>query len=331
MSTSSNNDILLAISTPPFWHCGRTIRKNSLHTLIALTPAVIMSLLQWGMPAARVMALAVLAAMATEAVCQTLMKQKRSQDNGTAAITGLLLAFLLPASAPWWLVVIGAACAMGIGRMAFGGYGANQVNATLVGWAMIFVSFPFLMDPTASQLQTTLADPLLKLKYFGAEAVADISVIDLLLGNQLGGLGSSQVGALLLGGIYLVLRGVVRWEIALSFLGGTFLAATCLHLVDGSLYAGPFFHMGTGSTVLAAFFLATEDSCSPHRRLPMLLYGLTGGILVVLIRAFGSYTDGAPFAVMLINLLAPMFALIRSHPFGTGPRKAGSADWRTRA
>ena len=331
MSTSSNNDDLLAISTPPFWHCGRTIRRNSFHTLLALTPAVIMSLMQWGLPAARVMALAVLAAMGTEAVCQILMKQKLSQDNGTAAITGLLLAFLLPASAPWWLVVIGAACAMGIGRMAFGGYGANQVNATLVGWAMIFVSFPSLMDPTASQLQATLIDPLLRLKYFGAEAAADVSVFDLLLGNQLGGLGSSQVGALLFGGIYLALRGVIRWEIALSFLGGTFLAATCLHLADGTLYAGPFFHMGTGSTVLAAFFLATEDSCSPHRRLPMLLYGLTGGILVVLIRAFGSYTDGAPFAVMLINLLAPMFALIRSHPFGTRPRKAGSTDGRTRA
>ena len=77
--------------------------------------------------------------------------------------------------------------------------------------------------------------------------------------------------------------------------------------------------------MLAAFFLATEDSCSPHRRLPMLLYGLTGGILVLLIRTFGIYTDGAPFAVMLINLLAPMFALIRSHPFGTKPGKAARA------
>ena len=331
MSTSSNNDILLAISTPPFWHCGRTIRRNSFHTLLALTPAVIMSLMQWGLPAARVMALAVLAAMGTEAVCQILMKQKLSQDNGTAAITGLLLAFLLPASAPWWLVVIGAACAMGIGRMAFGGYGANQVNATLVGWAMIFVSFPFQMDAAASLLQTDLIDPLLKLKYFGADAVADISLFDLLLGRQLGGLGSSQVGALLIGGIYLALRGVIRWEIALSFIIGTFLAATCLHFADSSLYAGPFFHLGTGSTILAAFFLATEDSCSPHRPLPMVLYGLTGGVLVILIRAFGSYADGAPFAVMLINLLAPMFALIRSHPFGTRPSKAGAADWRTRA
>ena len=103
-----------------------------------------------------------------------------------------------------------------------------------------------------------------------------------------------------------------------------FLSASVLHLTDPAQNAGPLFHIFSGSTVLAAFFLATEDSCCPHRRLPMLLYGLTGGILVLLIRTFGIYTDGAPFAVMLINLLAPMFALIRSYPFGTGPRrKAG--------
>ena len=326
MSKSSNSDILLAISTPPFWHCGRTIHKQSFHTLLALTPAVILSLIQWGIPAARVMALAVLTALITEAICQILMKQKLSQDNGTAAITGLLLAFLLPASAPWWLVILASACAMGIGRMAFGGYGANQVNATLVGWALVFVSFPFQMDATASLLQTSLIDPLLRAKYFGAAAVADISLFDLLLGRQLGGLGSAQTGALFLGGMYLALRGVIRWEISMAFLLGVFVAASTLHVMDSALYAGPLFHIFSGSTVLAAFFLATEDSCCPHRRLPMLLYGLTGGILVILIRTFGVYTDGAPFAVMLINLLAPMFALIRSHPFGTRPRKAKNKD-----
>lgn len=321
---NSNSDILLAISTPPFWHCGRTIRKNSIHTLAALAPAAVLSLIQWGMPAARVMALSVVTALVTEAVCQILMKQKLSQDNGTAAITGLLLAFLLPVSAPWWLVIIAAACAMGIGRMAFGGYGANQVNATLVGWALVFISFPLYMDPTASVLHTSLIDPLFKAKYFGGAAVADFPLSDLLLGRQLGGLGAVQTGALFLGGMYVALRGVIRWEIPFSFLLGVFLSASVLHLTDPAQNAGPLFHIFSGSTVLAAFFLATEDSCCPHRRLPMLLYGLTGGILVLLIRTFGIYTDGAPFAVMLINLLAPMFALIRSYPFGTGPRrKAG--------
>ena len=320
--SQSNNDILLAISTPPFWHCGRTIRQNSLHTLLALAPAAALSLIQWGVPAARVMALSMVAAIVTEAVCQILMKQKLSQDNGTAAVTGLALAFLLPASAPWWLTLIAAVCAMGVGRMAFGGYGATQVNAALVGWALVFVSFPIPMDPNAAVLHTSLADPLFRAKFFGGAAAADFPLADLLLGRQLGGLGATQTGALFLGGLYLALRGVIRWEIPCAFLAGTFLVASAFHLADPELYAGPLFHIFSGSTVFAAFFLATEDSCCPHRRLPMTLYGLTGGALVMLIRVFGVYADGAPFAVMLINLLAPMFALIRSHPFGTGPRKA---------
>lgn len=334
MSNPGNSDILLAISTPPFWHCGRTIHKHSLHTLLALAPAALLSILQWGVPAVRVMALAVLTALVTEAVCQTLMKRKLTQDNGTAAITGLLLAFLLPASAPWWLVALGSACAIGIGRMAFGGYGANQVSATLVGWALIFVSFPAFMDPTSSMLQTSLFDPLLRVKYFGSAAAADLSLTDLLLGRQLGGLGAAQSGALLLGGLYLVLRGVVRWEIPLAFLTGVLAAASALHLMNGALYAGPLVHLASGSTVLAAFFLATEDSCSPHRRIPMLCYGLIGGVLVMLIRTFGIYTDGAPFAVMLINLLAPLFTLIRSRPFGARhgrKNKAAAEERRTEA
>ena len=183
--SQSNNDILLAISTPPFWHFGRTIRKNSLHTLVALAPAAILALVHWGVPAMRVMALSVFVAMLTEALCQTLMKQKLSQNNGTAAVTGLVLSFLLPASAPWWLVVIGAAAAIGIGRMAFGGYGANQVSAALVGWALIFVSFPVQMDPSASLLGSTLVDPLFRAKFFGGAAVADFSLLDLLAGNQI--------------------------------------------------------------------------------------------------------------------------------------------------
>lgn len=324
------NDTLLAISTPPFWHCGRTVQKNSLHTLLALAPAALLALLQWGIPAMRVMALAVLACLATEALCQTLMKRKLSQSDGTAAVTGLVLAFLLPASAPWQLVLLASVCALGIGRMAFGGYGSNQVNAALVGWALVFVSFPTFMDASSSLLQTSLPDPLFQIKYFGSAAAENFSLLDLLLGKHLGGLGATQSGALLLGGLYLAARGVIRWEIPFSFLLGVVLASTALHLADSALYAGPGVHLAGGSTVLAAFFLATEDSCCPHRRIPMLLYGLLGGALTVLFRAFGMYSDGAPFAVMLINLLAPQFTLVRTPPFGSRHGKK-ARSWRKKA
>jgi electron transport complex protein RnfD len=313
----SNNDILLAISVPPFWHCGRTISGNSRIMLTALLPVVLMGVLYWGIPAARVIALAVFSAMVTEAFCQKLRNLPCTLHNGTAAITGLLLAFLLPASAPWWLVILGSVCAIGLGRMAFGGFGANPVCATLVGWALIFVSFPVQMDAGSALLHTEFLDPLLQLKVFGAESIADISSLNLLLGMQLGGLGASQSGLLLLAGIYLSARGVIRWEISISFLLGVILAATIIQRMDPLLYAGPMFHVCAGSTILSAFFLATEDSCCPHRPFPMFLYGMTGGVLVMLIRTFGVYTDGAPFAVMLINLLSPMFGLIPTRPFGS--------------
>jgi len=320
MNDSDKKEILLAISVPPFWHCGRTVRSQSIHMLIALTPAVLLALLHWGLPAARVMALSMLVSMATEAACQKLMEQKISLEDGTAAITGLLLAFLLPATAPWWLVIIAAICAMGIGRMAFGGLGSAPVNATLVGWAMVFVSFPVALDPSASLLTSEFIDPLVKLKNFGAASLSDVSMFDLLAGRQLGGLGATQSAALLLGGLYISARGIVQWQVPAAFLMGTFLTATCFWLADSTLYASPVFHLFTGSTILAAFFLATEASCSPHRPLPMLIYGFIGGALVILIRIFGVYADGAPFAVMLINLLAPMCAVIPSYPFGTKRR-----------
>lgn len=321
MSASLNKDILLAMSVPPFWHCGRTVRGNSLHTLAALAPALLMSMLLWGLPSLRVAALAMFTSMLTEFLCQKAMHRRCTQDDGTAAVTGMAFAFLLPAGAPWWLVVTGAAMGMGLGRMAFGGFGSNPVNAALVGWALVFVSFPAHMDAMSTMLMAEYADPLFRLKYFGADAVADIPLWQLLAGLQLGGLGSSQAGLLFLGGIYLIFRGVIRWEIASSFLLGTFITAGCFWAADPSQYASPLFHICTGSTMLAAFFLATEDSCCPHRRLPMFLYGLVGGALVVIIRIFGIYTDGAPFAVMLINLLAPMFGLVKTRPFGM--RKGG--------
>lgn len=320
MNDVDKKEPLLAISVPPFWHCGRTVRSCSIQMFIALAPAVLLALYHWGLPAARVMALAMIVSMATEAFCQKLMGVKISLEDGTAAITGLLLAFLLPATAPWWLVVIAAICAMGVGRMAFGGLGAAPVNATLVGWAMVFVSFPVALDPSASLLTSSFVDPLVKLKAFGASSLGDISVLDLMLGKQLGGLGATQSLALFIGGVFICARGLVQWQVPVSFLMGTLCTSACFWLVDSSLYASPVFHLFTGSTILAAFFLATEASCSPHRPLPMLIYGFIGGSLVILIRIFGIYADGAPFAVMLINLLAPMCAVIPSYPFGTKRR-----------
>lgn len=318
MSNSEKN-ILFAMSAAPFWHCGRTITKNSIHYMVALMPVVFMAVWHWGIPALGVMALSVLTAMLTEELWTRIMKRPSTIIDGTAAVSGLLLACLMPATAPYWLVVLGAFCAISFGKMVFGGYGANPVNTTLVGWAMVFVSFPIFMDPNSMLLQTDFIDPLVRLKYFGADALASapFTTFGLMTGQQIGALGASQVLLLFLGGIYLLARGVIRWEISLFFIIGVLLVAGILNAIDPSKYANPFFHLLTGSTILCAFFLATEFACVPDRPLGMILFGLTGGALVVIIRTYGVYADGAPFAVMLINLLCPYFDMImKPKPFG---------------
>lgn len=315
----SNMDkkILFSMSAAPFWHCGRTVRGNSIHTVIALALVLIMAFWHWGLPVLGVVALSCLVSMLTEEFWNKVMGRSSTLTDGTAFVSGMLLACLLPATAPYWLVIIGAFCAITFGKMAFGGYGANPVCTVVVGWAMIFVSFPIYMDPNAMLLQTDFIDPLVRLKYFGpANVEASIHFSELLLGKQIGALGAAQNLGIILGGIYLLARGVIRLEIVVSFVFGVLFLGGILNMVNPEVYANPVYHILTGSTLFCAFFLATEFSGAPDRPLGMILYGLCGGMLVIIIRTYGIYTDGAPFAVMLINLLSPYFDMIQPKPFG---------------
>lgn len=315
----SNMDkkILFSMSAAPFWHCGRTVQGNSIHTLVALVLVIAMAFWHWGISVFGVVALSVLVSMLTEELWNKVMGRNSTIMDGTAAVSGVLLACLLPANAPFWLVILGAFCAITFGKMAFGGYGANPVSTVCVGWAMIFVSFPIYMDANAMLLQTEFIDPLVRLKYFGPDfMMSSVTFTDLLLGRQIGGLGAAQNLAIIVGGLYLIAKGIIRLEIVIAFIAGILLLGGILNIVDPEQYVNPFYHVLTGSTLLCAFFLATEFSSAPDRVIGMILYGLAGGMLVVTIRTFGVYTDGAPFAVMLINLLSPYFDMIQPKPFG---------------
>ncbi len=316
MSSKDTQSLLLTASAPPFWHCGHTVRTTNVEMLLALAPAAIMAIWHWGMPAARVMALAMVAGIAVEALCQKIMQREVTVDDFSAASTCLMFSFLLPASAPWWLVVLGATLAMSLGKAVFGGLGANPVNSALVGWACVYTSWPVLLEPNTMQLDTFFQDPLILSKYFGPDAVAGMNPATLLAGEQIGGLGSSQGWALLLGGLFLLARRNVRWEIPVAFFLGVILCGSLFLGMDSTRYASPLFHLCTGATLLCGFFLAPEWASSPSRRLPMLLYGLFAGMLVVVIRSCGIYADGAPFAVLLANLLAPLLDGIAPKPFG---------------
>lgn len=312
---------LFVVETPPYMHSLYTINSMMRDTLIALLPAGLLALFVYGMPAFRVMALAAASAVFAEALWQRLLGQPIRVYDATAFVSGLLLAFLLPAGAPWWLVVTGSAVTIILGKQVFGGLGANPLCPPLVGWAVLTIAWPLYMDPSAMNLQSSFIDPLIRMKYFGYEALSD-GAFSLLCGRQLGGLGSSQIAAVLLGGVFLVWRRAVRWEIPLAFIVGAFATGLVFWLfgadwgVNPANTPPPHLYLLTGSTLFVAFFLATDHSSSPVATFGMMAYGLLGGCMLVLIRIFGVYPDGAPFAVLVAALGTPLFDLIRTAPYG---------------
>lgn len=306
---------VLSVTSPPHWHCGRTVQGVMLDYIIALVPAVLLALYHFGFDALRVVSLSCVTAVVVEAACLKIMERDVSVDDYSALLIGLLFAFLLPAAAPWWLVMFGAAVSVLLGKMAFGGLGANPVCAPVVGWAALRISWPDAMNANVTMLQSPLENPLTQLKYLGLDGVS-VGLGDMLVGNQLGNLGSTQVIALLIGAAFLLLRRDMQLHIPLSFLGGVFLTALIYWGIDSSVYASPLFHLLAGSTIFGAFFLATDPSSSPVGSAAMIVYGLLGGALVVIIRVYGIYPDGVVFAVLLANLFTPLFDLIKPKPFG---------------
>ena len=320
--TPLNTRPQFVVDTPPYMHRGYTMSGMMRDTLIALLPAAALAAYYFGIPALRVMALAAGTACLTEAIWQKLLGREIRVYDGTALATGLFFAFLLPAGAPWWLVVTGASLSIIFGKQIFGGLGCNPLCPPLVGWAIMTVAWPTFMDPTAMNLHSTFIDPLVRMKYFGWASLAPGSELSLLLGEQLGGLGSAQTGAVLLGGLYLVARKTVRWEIPVAYLIGV-LGLGFLFFQFGEAMGvnpastpPPYLYLLTGSTLFAAFFLATDHPSSPVATGGMFVYGIFAGCMTVLIRVFGMYPDGAPFAVLLAGLITPMCDLIRVAPYG---------------
>lgn len=316
MASQDISKKIYSVATAPLWHSGRTLQKNMLQTLLALLPVIAMAVYRYGYDAVEVMAWAGLTAVVTEALVQKIMKQAPTSDDFSALVDGLLFAFLLPGTAPVWMVVIGSAIMIILGRMVFGGYGGSPICAPALGWAVLAISWPDFMDLNGMLLKWDLIEPLSELKYFGLDAISSVTPMSLLLGENLGALGASQALMVLVGGVYLLSRGVLRWFIPVSFLAGVVLTGLVYNLIDPQLYASPLFHLLSGSTLLAAFFLMPYPSSSPVWRLPMLLFGFFGGVMVIIIRTYGVYPDGVPFAILLANLCTPLFDLIQPKPFG---------------
>jgi electron transport complex protein RnfD len=308
------------VSHAPFWHNGSSVTERFYNIMIAALPAVVLGITQYGIPAIGVVALSVSSAVFWELAMNYLNRRPITIADGNAALIGLLLAMVLPATTPWWAVLTGTFIAVIVGKQIFGGIGSNAFNPVMLAVAILMVSWKDLFDFDQAllnyDLDMVMVYPLAAVKHFGVEAIDSFNMWDLLLGRQSGAIGSTFGLGLIVGGVYLIMRGFIRWEISVSFLLGIFLTAGIFNLSAPDRFVGPVFHLVTGYTLIGAFFLATEDSSSPVNFIPMLIYGAAGGIMTVLIRNIGAHIDGVVYAILTINLVNPLLDKIRPKAIG---------------
>ena len=313
----------LIVSPSPHIHGGDSISKNMYGVLIALVPAFLVSLYYFGLGALIVTATSVVACVLFEYLIQKfLMKKEPTVCDGSAILTGVLLAFNLPSNLPVWIILIGALAAIGIGKMSFGGLGNNIFNPALVGRVFLLISFPAQMTmwPEVGQLtaytDATTGATVLSLMNEGALDKLP-TLVDMLLGKMGGSLGEVSALALLLGLVFMLWKKIITWQIPVSILLTVFVFTGIMHLVNPVQYASPFVHLLSGGLMLGAIFMATDYVTSPMSKNGMLVYGVGIGILTTVIRLFGAYPEGMSFAILIMNAFTPLInSYIKPKHFG---------------
>lgn len=320
----------LFISNSPHVHSGDSVKKNMYGVLIALVPAFIASLVVFGMGALIVTLTSVAACVFFEwAIVKFLLKKDTcTVCDGSAILTGVLLAFNLPSNLPLWIIIIGALFAIGVGKMSFGGLGCNPFNPALVGRVFLLLSFPVQMTswPVAAQFDaTTAATPLALIKAGNFEALPD--TLSLLLGNGAATVGAGCIGevselALIIGLIYMLWKKIITWHVPVSILLTVFVFAGIMHWINPTEFASPLYHLASGGLLLGACFMATDYVTSPMNHRGMLIYGVCIGLLTVIIRLFGAYPEGMSFAILIMNAFTPLInTYVKPKRFGEVVKK----------
>ena len=318
----------LTVSLSPHAYGRFSVEKIMYGVVIALLPALAAGVYVFGISALVITAVAVFSCVAFEFLIQKyLLKVPVSALDGSAVITGMLLAFNLPSQLPLWIVVVGSLFAIAVAKMSFGGLGNNPFNPALAARVFLLISFPVQMTswPKPFALDgVTTATPLGILKE-GASAgrgVIDMmpelpSYLDLFLGRMGGCIGEVSACAILLGFLYLLWKKVITWHIPVSMVSAVFAFTGILWLIDPMKYADPLFHILSGGVMLGAVFMATDYVTSPMTKKGMMIYGALIGILTVLIRTFGAYPEGVSFAILIMNAFVPLInRSCKPHRFG---------------
>jgi electron transport complex protein RnfD len=324
---------LLNISPSPHVHGRETTQKLMFGVIIALMPALFTSIFYFGSGAIIVTSASIISCVSFEYLIQRfILKKPISITDGSALVTGLLLAFNLPSNIPVYMVVIGSLIAIGVAKMTFGGLGNNPFNPALAGRVFMLISFPVQMTswPVPSGFSTgytdaiTGATPLAIIKegIKNGESLSQLmekvpTTMHLLLGKMGGSMGEVAALALLIGFGWMLYKKIITWHIPVSILATVAIFTTILWLVNPEKNADPVFHLLTGGVMLGAIFMATDYVTSPMSKKAMLLFGFGIGVLTVIIRVFGAYPEGVSFAILIMNAFVPLMnTYIKPKQFG---------------
>ncbi len=295
----------LFVSPSPHIRTKETVKNIMWDVVIALTPAMIASIYFFGMNAVSVISVSVLSAVVSEALVQKLMKRKVKISDGSAVITGILFALVVPPALPWWLTMIGSSVSIIIGKMVFGGLGHNVFNPALVGRAFLTASWPVAMTTWLGTDGKVGATVLGTLKQQGMDNVLSMfgtkgkMYLDLFLGNVGGSLGETSALALLLGAGYLFYKKQITWHVPVSYIGTVFVLTTLFG-------QDPLLHILSGGLMIGALFMATDMVTSPYTAKGKLIFGLGAGILVTWIRMKGGYPEGVCYSILIMNGVVPL-------------------------
>ena len=304
----------LLVSPSPHLHTKTSTKSLMRDVVIALMPAVIVSILFYGWSSMLLMAVSIASCLLVELfITRFLLKKPSTIADCSALVTGILLALNLPAATPWWVVFIGSVVAIGVAKMTFGGLGQNLFNPALVGRVFLLISFPTYMTDWAKPNgfignfdAFTGATPLGLAKEGGVEAIAGIDYCDMLFMNIGGSAGELSAIALLLGFAYLLVRGVIKPYITLSIILTVAAFSGIFWLIDPAQYTDPLFNILSGGLLLGAIFMATDYVTSPMSMMGGIVFGIGIGLITMLIRYFGAYPEGVSFAILIMNSVVPL-------------------------
>ena len=319
------------VAPAPHMHNPHSTQSLMRDVILALLPALAVSIWVYGLSVLYVTAIAVVSCVLVEFLIQKyLIKGPVTLGNLSAVVTGILLAFNLPSDIPWWIIVIGAVVAIGVAKMTFGGLGHNPFNPALVGRVFLLIAYPVQMTSFAQPVGGEYVDafagatPLAALKAQAIE-VGDVNLLNMFAGVMPGSMGEIAAAALLVGGLYMLWRRVITWHIPVAVLGSMAAFAFVVALAQGggeALYALPAFHLLAGGAMLGAIFMATDYVTSPMTPKGMIIYGVGIGVITMVIRMWGAYPEGMSFAILLMNAVTPLInKYVKPRRFGVTSKK----------